>query len=258
MSASTHGLDTETEVFFYEQEFYCLSNFSSFRVIYCAVDFDTAEHAYHWCRFLGPGRGVARDAVLMARSAHEALQLARHFAASERPDWSTARVPVMREILRAKTEQHEYVRRKLLETGDRRLVENSWRDDFWGWGPRRDGLNVLGRLWAELRAELAGGTRDAAASPVLPPSLAVKPNIPHDRQTVDQLRAELAYWREKVSSAPGPASASASGGFAEDCARWIWRRAMDREDYSGMPCPACKSRSTLHSPARCLECGFSP
>lgn len=33
-------------------------------------------------------------------------------------------------------------------------VENSWRDDFWGWGPNRDGQNMLGRLWMEIRAEL--------------------------------------------------------------------------------------------------------
>lgn len=47
--------------------------------------------------------------------------------------------------------------RDLLEkmTGDRELVEDSWRDDFWGWGPNRDGQNMLGKLWMELRAELA-------------------------------------------------------------------------------------------------------
>jgi predicted NAD-dependent protein-ADP-ribosyltransferase YbiA (DUF1768 family) len=60
----------------------------------------------------------------------------------------------MRGILRAKAEQHEYVTRKLLATGDRRLVENSWRDDFWGWGPDRNGQNMLGRLWMEIRSEI--------------------------------------------------------------------------------------------------------
>ncbi len=60
----------------------------------------------------------------------------------------------MRDILRAKAEQHEYVRRKLLATGDRELVEDSWRDDFWGWGPDRNGQNMLGKLWMEVRAEL--------------------------------------------------------------------------------------------------------
>ena len=60
----------------------------------------------------------------------------------------------MKSILRAKADQHEYVRRKLLATGDRELIEDSWRDDFWGWGPNRDGKNMLGKLWMEVRDEL--------------------------------------------------------------------------------------------------------
>lgn len=48
----------------------------------------------------------------------------------------------------------QYVRRKLLATGDRELVEDSWRDDFWGWGPNRDGQNMLGKLWMEVRGEV--------------------------------------------------------------------------------------------------------
>ncbi|MNT41703.1 Swarming motility protein YbiA [compost metagenome] len=71
-----------------------------------------------------------------------------------RPDWDDVKVNTMRSLLRAKANQHEYVRRKLLATGDRILVEDSWRDDFWGWGPNRDGQNMLGKLWMEVRAEL--------------------------------------------------------------------------------------------------------
>lgn len=33
-------------------------------------------------------------------------------------------------------------------------IAYSWRDSFWGWGPNRDGRNMLGRLWMELRAEI--------------------------------------------------------------------------------------------------------
>jgi predicted NAD-dependent protein-ADP-ribosyltransferase YbiA (DUF1768 family) len=61
----------------------------------------------------------------------------------------------MRDILTAKADQHEYVRRKLLETGDRQLVENSWRDDFWGVGSNGNGQNQMGKLWMEVRAAIA-------------------------------------------------------------------------------------------------------
>ena len=59
----------------------------------------------------------------------------------------------MKRLITCKAEQHEYVLRKLLATGERELVENSWRDAFWGWGENQDGQNMLGRLWMEVRAE---------------------------------------------------------------------------------------------------------
>jgi len=162
-----HGLDTPEQVCFYEQEFYPLSNFSSFTLIWKGRRFDTSEAAYHWekfgehevlmeCDAAGMPRSMVsiREMIRLAPSAHEAFKTAERFKAKRRADWDDVKVDIMRDILRAKVEQHEYVRRKLLETGLRRLVENSWRDDFWGWGPNRTGLNMLGKLWMEVRSEL--------------------------------------------------------------------------------------------------------
>lgn len=147
-----HGLDTPSRVFFYEQDFYVLSNFSSFRVKWKGLSFDTSEHAYHWEKF--PDHPALRNAVRYADSAHESLKIATANKMFRRADWDAVKADIMREIIREKARQHEYVRRKLLATGDRELVENSWRDDFWGWGPNRDGKNTLGKLWMEVRAEL--------------------------------------------------------------------------------------------------------
>jgi hypothetical protein len=47
----THKLDAETQVFFYEQEFYVLSNFSAFRLHWRGISFDTSEAAYQWEKF---------------------------------------------------------------------------------------------------------------------------------------------------------------------------------------------------------------
>lgn len=155
-----HKCDTDLAVRFYEQEFYVLSNFSSFRLTWHGFDFDTSEHAYHWTKFYDPpfDRNTKlpsiRAQVLDARSAHDALKIAQEHKDHVRADWDDIRVTVMYNIVSAKAQQHEYVRRKLLETGDRELVEDSWRDSFWGWGPDRDGLNMLGVLWMRVRAEL--------------------------------------------------------------------------------------------------------
>lgn len=162
-----HKLDTDTQVFFYEQEFYVLSNFSAFSLQWHGRRFDTAEAAYHWMKFAsgfdltdaaGEDARPVAVMILHATSAHEAFKIAEQHKHLRRPDWDDAKVGIMRSILRAKVDQHEYVRRKLLETGERELVEDSWRDDFWGWGPGRDGTNMLGKLWMEVRAELRVGS----------------------------------------------------------------------------------------------------
>lgn len=156
-----HGLDTPERVCFYEQDFYVLSNFSAFSVRWERQTFPTSEHAYHWEKFANYAPTVAQ-AIAAAPSAHEAFKLAEHEKAWRRKDWDDVKVDIMRGILRAKANQHEYVRRKLLATGNRELVENSWRDDFWGWGPNRDGKNMLGKLWMEIRDEFASAKPPSA------------------------------------------------------------------------------------------------
>jgi ribA/ribD-fused uncharacterized protein len=145
-------LDTGGQVFFYEQDHYYLSNFSAFMVHWAGTVFPTSEHAYHWAKF--PDDPLKQATLRVASSAHEAFKMAERWRQYRREDWDMVKVDTMRKILREKVRQHDYVRRKLLETGDRELVENSWRDDYWGWGPNRDGQNMLGKLWMEIRDEI--------------------------------------------------------------------------------------------------------
>lgn len=69
----------------------------------------------------------------------------------------------MRWVLRQKL-QHPPFQRVLLETGDRPIVELSYKDQFWGAKPEGHllvGVNALGRLLMELRQEIrAGAVRD--------------------------------------------------------------------------------------------------
>lgn len=164
-----HGLDTETLVCFYEQDFYVLSNFSAFQLRWNGMNFPTLEHAYHWEKFaVAPHHqsGYTRQVqglIWCAPSAHEAFKIGSddQWRPYRRADWDAVKVGIMGALIRAKATQHEYVTRKLLATGDRELVENSWRDDFWGWGPKGDGKNMLGRLWMQVRDEIR--TNAAAA-----------------------------------------------------------------------------------------------
>lgn len=155
----THGLDNDHQIFFYEQDFYVFSNFSSFKVKWCGVLFDTSEHAYHFQRFrpkFNEGSNEQRQLrgqILNSLSAHEVFKLAQDNKYLQRSDWNDVKIDTMKNILRAKVEQHEYVKNKLIASGSKQLIENSWRDNFWGWGPNRDGQNKLGVLWMEIRSE---------------------------------------------------------------------------------------------------------
>ena len=164
-----HGLDTPERVCFYEPEFYVLSNFSAFRLIWRDTDFDTSEAAYHYEKFCFDNKSLhetrlpIRSAIRRARSAHEAFKIAEARRDQRRLDWDYIKVEIMLDIIRAKAGQHEYVQRKLLQTGDRILVENSWRDAYWGSGPSGNGQNVLGKLWMQVRAELRNQNQEASA-----------------------------------------------------------------------------------------------
>jgi predicted NAD-dependent protein-ADP-ribosyltransferase YbiA (DUF1768 family) len=57
----------------------------------------------------------------------------------------------MREVVKAKFDQHDDLRLKLIETGAALLVEgNTWSDRYWGRCEGK-GLNVLGSILMELR-----------------------------------------------------------------------------------------------------------
>lgn len=151
-----YKLDTDTHVYFYEQEFYVLSNFSSFEVCWGSTWFKSAEHLYHWLKFDWNYPNIRHD-IINAHSAHHAFEIAQMNKQYRVSNWDGIKLVRMKQILTLKLQQHEYVRRKLLQTGDRILVEDSWRDSLWGWGPNKDGENLLGKLWMELRDDLRNG-----------------------------------------------------------------------------------------------------
>ena len=138
-------------ILFYEREFYVFSNFSSFAIEWDGKLYMTSEHVYHSEKFQDE---EMKELIRKTRSAHDALKLAHANEDKYRPDWNDVRIGIMKKILHVKVSQHPYVKKKLLQSGDRELIEDSWRDNFWGWGPDKDGANHLGKLWMEVRAEV--------------------------------------------------------------------------------------------------------
>ena len=144
---------------FYEREFYPLSNFSSFQIEWSGILWPTSEHAYHGAKFV-PTSPELVALMSMQRSAHDVFKASREHNHLVRTDWLDVRVPIMRDICRAKLIQHAYIRSKLLQTEDHELVEDSPKDPFWGIGADGQGENHLGTIWMKLREELRDGEID--------------------------------------------------------------------------------------------------
>lgn len=138
---------------FYPREFYPFDIFSSFKVEWNGYLFASVEEAYQAASFMGSDEELV-EKIKKSHSADEAQRIAYANRDKRREDWDDVKISIMEELLRLKIEQNPYVKKKLLQTGDYMIVEDSPKDDFWGWGPNRDGQNNLGKLWMKLREEL--------------------------------------------------------------------------------------------------------
>ena len=68
-----------------------------------------------------------------------------------RKDWDEVKIDIMKKALLAKFGQHKDLRKMLVSTGKRMLVEHSPYDSFWGDGGDGTGKNWLGILLMEIR-----------------------------------------------------------------------------------------------------------
>jgi ribA/ribD-fused uncharacterized protein len=79
-----------------------------------------------------------------------------------RDDWDDIRQAVMWKALNWKFRNNEYLKQKLLDTGEAYLVEeNWWEDDYWGFCLKTEkGQNILGRMLMALRKKLREEQKD--------------------------------------------------------------------------------------------------
>ena len=137
----------------YEREYYPFSNFSSFAVKWKGKNWPTSEHAFQAAHFFKTAPALAKK-VYKAKSAHDAYKLAKANANKAPKNWHEIKTVIMEDIVRHKLKQNSYVMHKLMQTGERLIVEDSPKDNFWGWGLKRNGRNELGKIWMKIRDEI--------------------------------------------------------------------------------------------------------
>lgn len=114
-----------------------------------SVKSPTAEHACQASK-----AAVIKDglAILRCETPGDAKRAGRRVR--HRPDWDQAKLSIMRRIVAAKFRQNPELARRLLATGQARLVEtNTWNDTFWG-VYRGQGQNHLGKILMDIRNNL--------------------------------------------------------------------------------------------------------
>jgi N-glycosidase YbiA len=139
-------------VYFYTRTmpFWGLSNFSPPGFEADGVYWPTVEHYFQAHKFLDSAN---RERIRKAATPKLARELGQSRATPLRPGWDELRDQVMLEALRLKFQQPA-ARDVLLSTVDRLLVEASPYDYYWAAGEDGSGLNRLGHLLMQVRAEI--------------------------------------------------------------------------------------------------------
>ena len=128
-----------------------------FPMVLCNQNVRSVEHYYQAMRFSHLPR--IQEKILAEKSPMAAKKIAWQSISESRPDWRQVNIALMRHGLRLKYAHHPAeLKQHLAATETRPIVEISWKDNFWGAKPvadRFEGQNILGRLWMELREEVA-------------------------------------------------------------------------------------------------------
>ena len=131
-----------------------LSNFSRHVVELNGDLWTTSEHYFQAAKFFDTDPDWAKE-ISKVKWPSQAKQMGKDRSHPIHPKWAQGEaVKHMLVILFAKAEQHQVVYDQLMATGDAEIIERADWDEIWGDGPKRDGKNLLGKLWMIVRDTL--------------------------------------------------------------------------------------------------------
>lgn len=127
-------------------KYYFLSNFSNSKIVINGITFLNGEAAFHSFKDLSKQSQFANLDPSTAKRKGRRVNL-RH-------DWEDVKDQIMYEVVKAKFQQNNDLKEKLLATGDEYLEEgNTWNDTYWG-VCRGRGKNKLGKILMQIRLEI--------------------------------------------------------------------------------------------------------
>ena len=121
------------------------------------VVYPTVEHAYQCQRYTD---SKIIEEIRTAHSPVKAWETSSKYKSVQIPEFKKDeyKLEAMKKIMQLKAEQHEDVRKALIDSGDKQIVKHITTDPpgdgFWEEGENGEGLNHIGRMWMEIREEL--------------------------------------------------------------------------------------------------------
>ena len=161
---AVHGLgshlpttSTSSKIKFYNRDepYYEFTNFYPCVVRIDGKDWPTTEHYFQAQKFIGT---PYVEKVRKLQHPRDAFQLSRDPQVSRwrRTDWESVKDDVMLKALQVKFSKNSRLRKRLLDTGTRELIEHTSNDSYWGDGGNGTGQNKLGQFLMKVRRELRG------------------------------------------------------------------------------------------------------
>lgn len=124
------------------------SNFAPYGVEMDGVWWRTVEHYFQAQKFHDD---AYRERIRNVGKPKQAKALGMTRTLPLRNDWERVKDRIMQDTVLVKFRTHPKLTTMLLETGDRKIVENAPMDFYWGCGADGSGLNKLGEILMAVR-----------------------------------------------------------------------------------------------------------
>ena len=223
---------------FYNRDdpYYEFTNFYSAPIEVDRKTWPTTEHYFQAQKFVGT---PYEEQIRHLPRPRQAFDFTRDPRVSRwrRNDWESIKEHVMYKALLAKFTQHSYLRKLLLGTGERDLIEHSPYDSYWGDGGDDTGKNRLGKLLMELRRELRSGKKGKKSASILPHLQRIeqevtKENLQHSSRS-----------GQGLGHSGGTPPSSEHGGYTSD-SHLVRRPLQEQSSYPDDP-------TMIHQPTNC-------
>ncbi len=124
-------------------------------------EWPSIEHYYQAMKFQHSSP-LHFEKIRQAKTAKQARRLGRSRFHKIRKDWAQVRRVVMTRAVYTCCRSHPGLSQGLLDSGERKILENSQYDYYWGCGRDRRAENVYGKVLMDVRSKLVQEQREAS------------------------------------------------------------------------------------------------